>query len=347
MVRHLYDPNDTCTFKKLASLSISVKQALPWSGMERDARRDCVPGLKSINRKRSDMISMIPEETVLLIHLGGLGDMCLSESTILSLSQRFDGKIHGLGYTRFLGLFREYFAAVHAIESARWLYLFSDDPSRVSWKRIIFIGKDRNGEMRKRWQSMSRDRLIFIEMYPDEAFSDQRFPVGGIGTQADLPLHIEDYQLAQLKAYCIKTVKKTVIPRPRHRALLYPETGFAKSKWHPDNFVQLYHRLKKRNLNVSIFESFGLKLDTPEKLSIEDLSDMEKCFEDGGIFVSNDSGMAHLAGSCGLTTITVFSDFDPALWHPRGDNIALRQGMDRVDVPALEALITGLMEPGT
>ncbi|OPY79925.1 MAG: hypothetical protein A4E65_01704 [Syntrophorhabdus sp. PtaU1.Bin153] len=31
-------------FIKMASLPISVKQALPWSGMERDARRDVVPG---------------------------------------------------------------------------------------------------------------------------------------------------------------------------------------------------------------------------------------------------------------------------------------------------------------
>ena len=30
---------------KMVSLSISAKQALPWSGMERDARRDGVPGL--------------------------------------------------------------------------------------------------------------------------------------------------------------------------------------------------------------------------------------------------------------------------------------------------------------
>ncbi|OPY74973.1 MAG: hypothetical protein A4E65_03681 [Syntrophorhabdus sp. PtaU1.Bin153] len=29
--------------KRMASLSISVKQALPWSGMKRDARRDGVP----------------------------------------------------------------------------------------------------------------------------------------------------------------------------------------------------------------------------------------------------------------------------------------------------------------
>jgi len=291
------------------------------------------------------LVSTTPEETVLLIHLGGLGDMCRSESTILSLSQHFGGKIHGLGYTRFLGLFREYFAAIHAIESARWLYLFSNHSSEVTWKRIIFIGKDRGGEMRKRWQSLSKDQLIFIEMYPDEAFSDSQPSASDTRTRVGPVLHIEDYQLAQLETYHIGAIKKIITPRPRNRVLLYPEGGFAKSKWHPDNFVQLYRRLKKRNFNTNIFESFGLKLDIPEKLSIEDLSGMKKCFEDGGIFVSNDSGMAHLAGLCGLTTITVFTDFDPVLWRPRGNNLVLRQGSDRVDVPSLEELITRLMEP--
>jgi len=294
---------------------------------------------------RSMPIPIVPEETVLLIHLGGLGDMCLSESTLLSLSQHFGGEIHGLGYTRFLGLFREYFTAIHAIESAGWLYLFSNHSSEVTWKRIVFIGKDRSGEMRKRWQSISKDQLIFIEMYPDEAFSDPH-PFSGTGKQVGPALHIEDYQLAQLETYHIGAIKKIVTQRSRRRILLYPEAGFAKSKWHHDNFVHLYRRLTKRNLNTAILESFGLKLDIPEKLSIEDLSDMKKFFQDGGIFVSNDSGMAHLAGSCGLATITVFGGFDPVLWHPRGDNIALRQGLDRVDVPALEALIAGLVEPG-
>jgi hypothetical protein len=31
--------------KKMAGLSISMKQALPWSGMKQDARRDGVPSL--------------------------------------------------------------------------------------------------------------------------------------------------------------------------------------------------------------------------------------------------------------------------------------------------------------
>jgi hypothetical protein len=53
--------------------------------------------------------------------------------------------------------------------------------------------------------------------------------------------------------------------------------------------------------------------------------------------------MAHFAGVCGLFTITIFSDFEPVIWHPRGGNISLRQGIDRVDVPVLEEIILQCM----
>ncbi len=60
--------------------------------------------------------------------------------------------------------------------------------------------------------------------------------------------------------------------------------------------------------------------------------------------MSNDSGMAHLAGVCGLTTMTIFTAFDPAVWHPRGRNISLRTGVDRTDVESLAGMIIGIME---
>ena len=110
-------------------------------------------------------------DTVLLIHMGGLGDMCLSESTFLSLSKHFQKNISALGYPRFFKFFQGYFQTIYSIESAKWLYLFSDYPSETTWKRIVFIGKDRNGELRRRWQAISEEELIFIDMYPDNAFS--------------------------------------------------------------------------------------------------------------------------------------------------------------------------------
>jgi ADP-heptose:LPS heptosyltransferase len=290
-------------------------------------------------------------DTVLLIHMGGLGDMCLSESTFLSLSKHFQKNISALGYPRFFKFFQGYFQTIYSIESAKWLYLFSDYPSETTWKRIVFIGKDRNGELRRRWQAISEEELIFIDMYPDNAFSvvseklrvrsseteDNQFKIQN--SKFKINSHIEDYQLIQLERYGIRPVKKEITSRPRNRVILYPEIGVTKSKWHHENFIEIYHSLKKRGVEAYILESLGLDLAIQDKISIEDLGVVQTFLNDGGIFVSNDSGMAHFAGVCGLFTITIFSDFDPSIWHPRGENISLRQGIDRVDVPVLKEII--------
>jgi ADP-heptose:LPS heptosyltransferase len=283
--------------------------------------------------------------------MGGLGDMCLSESTFLSLSKHFQKNISALGYPRYFKFFQGYFQTIYSIESAKWLYLFSDYPSETTWKSIVFIGKDRNGELRRRWQAISEEELIFIDMYPDSAFGaiseelrvrsseteDNQFKIQN--SKFKINSHIEDYQLMQLDKYGVRPIKKDITSRPRNRVILYPEIGVTKSKWHHENFIEIYHSLKKRGIEAYILESLGLDLAIQDKISIEDLVAVQTFFNDGGIFVSNDSGMAHFAGVCGLFTITIFSDFEPVIWHPRGGNISLRQGIDRVDVPVLEEII--------
>jgi hypothetical protein len=321
-------------------------------------------------------------DDVLLIHMGGLGDMCLSESTFISLSQHFQKNISALGYSRFFIFFQEYFKTIYSIESAKWLYLFSDYPSEHTWKRIVFVGKDKNGELRKRWQSISEKELIFVDMYPDSAFGavssesgvhsseiesyqikTHYLKLNTASTQCPLlsapssspsalcpqpssPIHVEDYQLVQLEQYGIKTLKKEIEPRPRNRVILYPEVSITKSKWHHENFIELYHALKQQGIETYIFESLGLDLPIEEKIVIKDLVDMKTFFDAGGIFVSNDSGMAHFAAMCGLLTITIFNDFGPAIWHPRGKNISVRLGVDSMDLPDLKNMVFQLIIEG-
>ena len=125
--------------------------------------------------------------------------------------------------------------------------------------------------------------------------------------------------------------------------ILYPEKGFEKEKWHHENFVNLYHSLRAHNVDVIVLEPLGLSLNVDHKVFFEDLTEIKHFFSTGGIFVSNDSGMAHLAGAMGLFTITIFAGFDPAIWHPRGRNISLIQGRDTLDLSFLEKLITQIV----
>jgi len=272
--------------------------------------------------------------------------MCLSESTFLSLRHHFEGNIEALGYTRFLKLFEKYFANIQRIESVKWLHLFSDHCPEIIYKQIIFIGKDREGSLRQRWQGFSKEPLIFIDMYPEnssavssskltakpESVTHNRSSIAG-------SIHVEDYQLAQLAQYGIKAIKKTIQPKPLYRTILYPERGFEKKKWSVDNFVELYKSLKSKNINTCILESLGMNIDVKDKMSFQELSDIKEFFQDGGIFVSNDSGMAHLAGMCGLFSITIFIDFNPLIWHPRGRFMTFRQDAGMMDISVIETEI--------
>jgi ADP-heptose:LPS heptosyltransferase len=290
------------------------------------------------NASRS-LLKQLDSNEILLIHLGGLGDVCLSESLFLSFRTHFGNCLVGLGNRRFLDLFKEYFVRVEGVESRKWLYLFSEKLDGPRWKGIIFIGKDRGSILRNRWQAHSEEKLIFIDMYPENAFR--------VGTTTcrspeaeDIPkVHIEDYQLAELIQHDVEPLKKIIPPRKSSRVIIYPEKGFEKEKWHYENLVNLYHSLKATGLNVTVLESPGLSVNVDKKVFFEDLTEVKQFFSQGGIFVSNDSGMAHLAGASGLFTITIFAGFDSAIWHPRGKNISLVQGQDISDPFYLEKTI--------
>ncbi len=266
--------------------------------------------------------------------------MCLSESTLLSLSSHADGNLVGLGYTRFLNLFAPYFKRIERIESARWLHLFSETASSPRWNRIAFIGKDREGHLRKRWSALSIKPLLFVEMYPGETS----------GARPDLTaqasgghMHVEDFQLLQLPGQGLTPRKKEILLNQSPRVILYPEPDIAKRKWHHGNFIDLYRLLKEKGVDVLILEPLGFNIDSAHKVSFQELTEVRDYFAGGGIFVSNDSGMAHLAGACGLFTITIFHEFDPLVWQPRGYGIALREGNDVINPEAMASRILGLL----
>ncbi|MCS7280986.1 MAG: hypothetical protein NZ583_05085 [Desulfobacterota bacterium] len=262
-------------------------------------------------------------DEVLLIHLGGLGDVCLSESLFLSLSLEFQNKLVALGVKRYLSLFSQYFVRVENIESLRWLFLFSQEERDLAWKRIVFIGKDREGRLREKWERYSKDPLIFVDMYPQRE-----------------KIHVEEYQLRQIETYGLRAKKKKIEPNVKPLVILYPERWSEKKSWKIENFLELEKKLKEKGVKTIRLGQIEAKTDDPDALYIEDLQELKKFFEsNGGVFVSNDSGIAHLAGVCGLATFTIFSASDPDIWHPRGKNISFSLKAERLSSEMLEKAI--------
>lgn len=248
---------------------------------------------------------MVPpfEDQILVVHLGGLGDVCLSESTFLSLTLHFGQKLATAGYPRFLCLFPDYFSTIHSIDSREWLYLFADGMDGPRWRRIVLIGKDRTGDFRNRLTKLSREGFLFIDMYPDSS-----------------KVHVQDYQLNQLQALGITPVKKKMPLSLGGRIVIYPERGYTKQKWPCERFLEVYERLLDRGHSVSLLEPFDTDTPHPGSLRFDHLRDVKSFLLGSNVFVSNDCGVAHLAASCGLATVTLFYDADPRIWRPIGNN---------------------------
>ena len=244
---------------------------------------------------------------ILLIHLGGLGDVCLSESTFHSLHSHFGRKLHALGYTRFLGLFEDYFEQVLSIEEREWLWLFSDLACHRRWGQTVLIGKDKTGVMRKRLSAVSLEPPLFIDLYPE----DER-------------THVEAYQGAQLEKLGVRPLRREPVERNKRRVIIYPEKSYAKTKWPYEHFIQLHERLGHHGIEVTLLEAPDQKPSCADSLQFDDLKETATFFREGALFVSNDSGIAHLAAVCGLATITLFWEHDPAIWHPGGRNISIQ-----------------------
>jgi ADP-heptose:LPS heptosyltransferase len=253
--------------------------------------------------------------SILLIHLGGLGDVCLSESTFLSLKRHFGRTMEAVGNKRVLDLFDRYFTRIRSIEERTWGYLFSDSIDGPKWQTIIFIGKDLSGSIRKRLRELT-GRVIFIDMYP-----------------GDKAVHAEEYQLEQLALHGIAPSRIGFSPRNSGRVILYPENPYQKKKWPVGCFIEVYEELKARKVNALLMRPPDLDLRIiTETYAFAKLSDIASFFSGGGLFVSNDSGLAHFAATCSLRTLTLFWDTDPAIWRPKGSRV-IECGLDSPPAP--------------
>ena len=182
----------------------------------------------------------------LLVHMGGLGDVCLSESTILSVARHLGGRFHAVGNRSVLEPFGEYFTAVDSIDGRKWTHLFADGPSGQPLDQVVFIGKDRTGAFRRRLAAAAGE-VIFIDMYPDGK-----------------PVHVEGYQLGQLAAYGIPAVKKERRVKSAKRVVVYAEKAYKKKKWPVEGFVEVFERLEAQGIPATSHGAAGL---TPARRS--------------------------------------------------------------------------------
>jgi len=261
------------------------------------------------------------DDKVLVIHPGGLGDICLSESTFLSLRHHFGDRLEAVGNKRVLDEFSEYFTRVDSIDARAWAFLFSGTHEERPWETIVLIGKDRSTSFRQRLRLLT-DNLIFVEMYPDEE-----------------RICVEEFQLRQVRQSGIEPLLKALPVTTGSRIILYPEKPYRKEKWPVEDFLQVREELKRRGLTAILMRPSNVTLPGSDLDSPELLGDVAAFFSEGGFFCSNDSGMAHFAARCGLRALTFFSGTDPLVWRPK-NGLVLSYDKEPPTVDEVAAFIT-------
>jgi len=112
-------------------------------------------------------------------------------------------------------------------------------------------------------------------------------------------------------------------------------------RWMPERFAELIRRVLAANDDVLVL-IIGAPSERPEAVTLAAQCGSDRCIAFAGqsalgelpalyslavAMVTNDSGPAHFAAACGLTTIVLFGPETPNLYRPLGNSTAIYAGL--------------------
>jgi heptosyltransferase-3 len=129
-----------------------------------------------------------------------------------------------------------------------------------------------------------------------------------------------------LKEKGLGTGKKLVV--------IQPGSGGLHKCWHLSNFLEIANKLNSEGIEV-IFLLGPAELDRFGTAEINKINDIVKYLRDlsleqvlellsqANAFISNDSGITHLAAGMGVKTLAVFGTTNPAVYKPIGPDVTV------------------------
>ncbi|MFO7964724.1 MAG: glycosyltransferase family 9 protein [Desulfobacterales bacterium] len=112
--------------------------------------------------------------------------------------------------------------------------------------------------------------------------------------------------------------------------LIHPGSGSRRKNWPLENFVRIYHRLKRDGLAVKwiagpaekhMLDGLNVFGIDEENIYSNDLIGLCSRLREAGLLIGNDSGPSHLAAFLGTAVLTIFGPSDPVRWRPLGSHV--------------------------
>ncbi len=116
---------------------------------------------------------------------------------------------------------------------------------------------------------------------------------------------------------------------------MHPGSGSPAKDWPFDRFVEAARRLSPGRPWLLVLGPAEDDVAPPADALVArglPLRRLGAVVARAGLFLGNDSGVAHLAAACGTTTLSLFGPTDPAQWSPVGRAVrTLRAATGRVN----------------
>jgi heptosyltransferase-3 len=108
---------------------------------------------------------------------------------------------------------------------------------------------------------------------------------------------------------------------PRGFVAVHPGSGSRAKNWPLERFVAAARRLSRRRPWLLVLGPAEADVVAPPDAVVASALPLRRLgaiLARAGLFVGNDSGVAHLAAACGTRTLALFGPTDPAVWAPVG-----------------------------
>lgn len=273
---------------------------------------------------------------LLILHQGALGDFVVTFPVLHVLKRRFQhidmltSDAHGRLAHR-LGLVD----AWHPLESARFLSFYADSLTpdlremcnRYNAILLLTFSKDLEANVRRHTN------------VPVRCIPPRPKPAEKIHVSAFLLDRLKDSGLMEAHYVSESPQMNHNLPSRKGSSgrsstiVIHPGAGSRRKMWPLSRFLSVADDLSALGLSPVFLlgPAESVLLDDLKSLSqsrhpvhrVENVIDLLELLVSANGFIGNDSGVAHLAGYCGIPTVAVFGPSDPVRWRPLGPAVAV------------------------
>lgn len=297
----------------------------------------------------------MPENKILVIRGGAIGDFILTLPVLAALRRQFpQTRLEVLGYPHIarLALAGGLADDVRPIESRALAGFFARDGELEgvlqeyfsSFAVILSFLYDPDGVFQSNVARCSHARFIAGPHRPDD--------IAGIHAVEVFLKPLE--HLAIFDAEPVPRLSLSPQPSTPNRLALHPGSGSERKNWPEPRWAELLSRLAGETRHELLLvggEAEGDRLDrlrtalptaNVDLAMGEPLDQLAARLASSAAFVGHDSGITHLAAALGVPTLALWGPTTAAVWAPRGAHVRLLRAPGELAALPVEEVLDGL-----